>query len=40
MLILGYSVVDECVKDMKFQLENCATYDWDCQCIGSTNVVK
>ncbi|KAJ5370278.1 uncharacterized protein N7496_006370 [Penicillium cataractarum] len=32
-------VVDQCLQDMKFQLENCGTYDWDCQCIGSTNVV-
>ncbi|KAJ5160503.1 uncharacterized protein N7482_007507 [Penicillium canariense] len=32
-------VVDECVRNMKFQLENCAMYDWDCQCTGSTNVV-
>ncbi|KAJ5880689.1 uncharacterized protein N7473_011742 [Penicillium subrubescens] len=32
-------VVDQCIQNMKFQLENCATYDWDCQCISSTNVV-
>ncbi|OOQ84058.1 hypothetical protein PEBR_32050 [Penicillium brasilianum] len=33
-------VVDQCVQNMRFELENCGTYDWDCQCIGSTNVVK
>ncbi|KAJ5689694.1 hypothetical protein N7462_004086 [Penicillium macrosclerotiorum] len=32
-------VVDQCVFTMKFQLENCATYDWDCLCTSSTNVV-
>ncbi|CEJ60680.1 hypothetical protein PMG11_09245 [Penicillium brasilianum] len=33
-------VVDQCVQNMRFELENCGTYDWDCQCIGSTNVVN
>ncbi|KAJ5811789.1 hypothetical protein N7474_008090 [Penicillium riverlandense] len=32
-------VVDQCVTDMKFQLENCDTGDWDCMCTHSTDVV-
>ncbi|KAJ5610811.1 hypothetical protein N7510_007530 [Penicillium lagena] len=32
-------VVDQCITDMKFQLENCDTGDWECMCTHSTNVV-
>ncbi|OQD77723.1 hypothetical protein PENDEC_c002G03683 [Penicillium decumbens] len=32
-------IIDQCITDMKFGLENCASSDWDCKCDASTALV-
>ncbi|KAJ5212599.1 uncharacterized protein N7498_004245 [Penicillium cinerascens] len=36
----AHKVVEQCLLDMKFELENCISNDWDCKCTGSENVAN